>query len=327
MEGYFKKQDGQSDKDVLITRLLENYDGSIHVASMSKDLASWYDNEWGKFVYVVNVGVKHVGIKNEIYLTNINSFHEQVLHEHEMSNNDISLEYIKNEIKKQKHTIKQITDSIQNFDSGHKYENEIDYGILIEKMKGVLPEKEEKEFYIIEQHKRIEKIFDECDCLINEYFNSELTRVGKVCQLNMKYNMNSIMYDNCLRDIKSIDINSDKSIIVKGYEKTNTNNEKSSLDFQKQQQHDNNNNDTITIVQENAYDGGEIQVTHLKMFSVDCRTEIIDSPIHKVDDIQNILYAFSLVIMENVDNCALIISVKIDVQGWYDECIIYDDCG
>ena len=126
MEGPFKKQDGQNDLAVYFTRLLENCENNTNVASMSKDLSFWYDNNWGKIVYLLNDTVKHSGIKSEILLRNTNRFHEQVLHEHDMNNNDISLEYIKTEIIKQKHTIKKFSDSIQNIDITHKYENEID---------------------------------------------------------------------------------------------------------------------------------------------------------------------------------------------------------
>ena len=239
MEGDFNRQDGQNDKDVIISRLIENYGGNMHVASMSKELASWYNYKWGNFAYLFNDGVKHNEIKNEIYLRNINSFHRQVLHEHEMSNNDISLEYIEREITKQKHTIKEISDNTQNIDIVYKHEyerderNEISDGntknheVDIDKMKGVLLGKEEKEFNIVEQHKGMVKIFDECDNLINlinAYLNS--------------------------------DINSDRSMIVKGYETRNTDNEKSSLNFQKQQQQ--NNNDIDTIVQADGYDNSEM---------------------------------------------------------------------
>ena len=125
MEGDFNKQDGQHDIDVIISRLIKNY-GNTHVASMSKDLTSWYNYKWGNYAYLMDDGAKHGGIKNEIYLRNINSFHEQVLHVHEMSNNDISLEYIENEIIKQKHTIEEISNSIYNIDIAYKHEYEID---------------------------------------------------------------------------------------------------------------------------------------------------------------------------------------------------------
>ena len=169
----FKKQDGQNDKDVFISRLLENYDSNIKVPSVFKDSASWYDNKWGKIAHLLNDGANHDRIKIELLFRNLNNFHEQVLHEHEISNNDISLKYIENEIIKQKHTIKKINDSAQNIDIAHKYENEIhernkisesnikNHELDIEKMRSFLLEKEEQKFNIAKQHQEIVKMFSE----------------------------------------------------------------------------------------------------------------------------------------------------------------------
>ena len=272
MEGDCQKQDRQNDKDVFFSRLLENYDGNINVPPMFKDSASWYDNKWGKIAYLLNDGANHDRIKSALLLRNLKNFHEQVLHEHEMSNNDISLKYIKNEIIKQKHTIEKISESAQNIDIAqnigiaHKYENEIhernkisesnikNYELDIEKMRSCLLEKEKQKFNIAEQHQEIVKIFGECNEVIKEYFNFESTMVEKVCELSMMYNINTITYDNCLRDIKCININSDRSMIVKGYDTKHTNKEDSLLNLQmQQQQQQQDNNDIVTIMQEDAY--------------------------------------------------------------------------
>ena len=171
----------------------------------------------------------------------------------------------------------------------------------IRKMNSFLLEikKEIDENNIMQKNSATLKMVGGHDDLKNENINYEYKMKENMC----KYN--KFMYDICLNNIQNIDIGKNSDII------DNLGGNESSLNLQKLQLKKENDNKSNSMMSVQGY---------VKIHS-------FDSSIHKVDDTQNILYAFSLVIMASIDNYTLIISVIIDVQGLYDECIIYDDCG
>ena len=225
MEGDFNKQDGQNDMDVIIFRLIENY-GNTHVASMPKDLASWYNYKWGNWAYLMDDGAKHGGIKNEIYLRNINSFHEQVLHVHEMSNTDISLEYIENEITKQIHTIEELSNSTHNIDIAYKNEcNGISSKIvLVGNIKDTIKLGEDIDINVELKQDNTDKLKDlmvgregeECETIVEKMLDElmELKEDFKNRRIEMEDNINKLDRINKIDEEIKSSMNFD---VVQGY--------------------------------------------------------------------------------------------------------------
>ena len=287
MEGDFNKQNRQNDKDVIVSTLFKNYD-----ASMSKDVASWHDNKWGKIVYLLNDGIKHEGIKNEILLRDTNKFHEQVLHEHEMNNNDdTSNRILTQDILKMKNSIRLVKELLLKQELQQQKRNMINESKLNEcethigKMNSYLLqiEKEIDENKITGKNKVMKMVG--YDDLKNENGDYEFTMKENVYKLNEMFQYITFVYNNCLKNVenKDLDKNSD---IIDIFDRN-----ESSLSFRKQskqQENNNNRNSKINVKGYEMYSFGVFGDVHTNDY--EAFANIKDNP-----------------------------NVKIYVQGWYDD--------
>ena len=71
MKGNLEKENEQKDKDDVLLRIVGHYDCSADIACMSRELASWYGNHWGKIAFFIDDVLKHDGIKYELILKGI----------------------------------------------------------------------------------------------------------------------------------------------------------------------------------------------------------------------------------------------------------------
>ena len=202
---------------------------------------------------------------------------------------------------------------------------------------------------ITQKNKVTLKIFGELDDLQNY----EHKMKANMYKLQEMYKYNTIMYDNCLTNIQNIDLGKNSNII------DNFGGNESSLNLRKSQlQKKNNNSNSRMSVKGYETLGvfGDIKQKHnvtrsnniasvggnfyYKFDTIDmgqkhtyvcdktqAKCEILILRHAKIFSFDLTIHAFSIAIRASVNNYALIVNVKIDVQGLYDRCAVYDDCG